>query len=183
MSRKLPAPYLLKIKFFWKIAMRSQFLSMTSKQNYIAWLKLHCWCDSMGQGIQEWTKQNLWKTAFKKFEGISSDHINSNFLKAIFRKFYFFQSWILCSIWPKFLENLAKFTGKHLCREALARAFPCEFFKPFKTPFSENNFGLLILWFIKINLFKTNVPLLQKPFNRPALQFNWLISIFVKNLS
>ena len=22
----------------------------------------------MGQSIQEWTKQNLWKTAFKKFE-------------------------------------------------------------------------------------------------------------------
>ena len=22
----------------------------------------------MGQGIQKWTKQNLWKTAFKKFE-------------------------------------------------------------------------------------------------------------------
>ena len=72
MSRKLAAPYLLKIKFFWKIAMRSQFLSMTSKQNYIAWLKLRCWCDNVGQGIQEWTKQNLWKTAFKKFEGISS---------------------------------------------------------------------------------------------------------------
>ena len=26
----------------------------------------------MGQGIQEWTKQNLWKTAFKKFEAIWS---------------------------------------------------------------------------------------------------------------
>ena len=23
----------------------------------------------MEQSIQEWTKQNLWKTAFKKFEG------------------------------------------------------------------------------------------------------------------
>ena len=22
----------------------------------------------MGQGVQEWTKQNLWKAAFKKFE-------------------------------------------------------------------------------------------------------------------
>ena len=22
----------------------------------------------MGQGIQEWVKENLWKTAFKKFE-------------------------------------------------------------------------------------------------------------------
>ena len=26
----------------------------------------------MGQGIQEWTKQNLWKTFFKKFEVIWS---------------------------------------------------------------------------------------------------------------
>ena len=26
----------------------------------------------MGQGIQEWTKTNLWKTAFKKFEVIWS---------------------------------------------------------------------------------------------------------------
>ena len=24
----------------------------------------------MRQIIQEWTKQNLWKTAFKKFEGV-----------------------------------------------------------------------------------------------------------------
>ena len=28
--------------------------------------------EEMGQNIQEWTKQNLWKTAFKKFEGIWS---------------------------------------------------------------------------------------------------------------
>ena len=26
----------------------------------------------MGQSIQEWAKSNLWKTAFKKFEGIWS---------------------------------------------------------------------------------------------------------------
>ena len=26
----------------------------------------------MGQGIQEWTKSNLWKTAFKKIEAIWS---------------------------------------------------------------------------------------------------------------
>ena len=30
---------------------------------------------SMGQSIQEWTKQNLWKTAFKKFEVISLPRI------------------------------------------------------------------------------------------------------------
>ena len=35
----------------------------------------------LGQNIQEWTKQNFWKTAFKKFEV-------SNFLKAVFHKFY-----------------------------------------------------------------------------------------------
>ena len=27
----------------------------------------------LGQSIQEWTKLNLWKTAFKKFEVIQSD--------------------------------------------------------------------------------------------------------------
>ena len=45
----------------------------------------------MRQSIQQWTKQNLWKTSFKKFEVIWSagtDHITSEFLKAVFRKFY-----------------------------------------------------------------------------------------------
>ena len=40
---------------------------------------------------QEWTNQHLWKTASKKFEVIwspSSYHITSNFLKAVFHKFY-----------------------------------------------------------------------------------------------
>ena len=41
----------------------------------------------MGQGIQEWTKKNLWKTAFKKFEVIWSA-FNSNFLKVVFHNFY-----------------------------------------------------------------------------------------------
>ena len=44
----------------------------------------------MGQHIQELTKQNLWKTAFKKFEMIWSpeaDHTTSNFLKTVFHKF------------------------------------------------------------------------------------------------
>ena len=35
--------------------------------NEIAWVKL-----KMGQGIEEWTKKNLWKTAFKRFEVIWS---------------------------------------------------------------------------------------------------------------
>ena len=44
------------------------------------------------QCIQEWTKQNLWKTAFKKSEGVWSavskaDRTPSNFLKAVFHKF------------------------------------------------------------------------------------------------
>ena len=42
----------------------------------------------MEQSIQECTKLNFWKTAFKKFEGIWS----SDFLKAVFRKFYFVHS-------------------------------------------------------------------------------------------
>ena len=37
----------------------------------------------MGQRTQEWTKQNLWKTAFKNFEVIQS----------VFYKFYLVHSW------------------------------------------------------------------------------------------
>ena len=33
----------------------------------------------MGQSIQEWTKLNLWKTAFKKFEGIRFAQAYSRF--------------------------------------------------------------------------------------------------------
>ena len=35
----------------------------------------------------------MWKTAFKKFE---ADHVPSNFLKAVFHKFYLVHSWIFC---------------------------------------------------------------------------------------
>ena len=42
----------------------------------------HSW--HLGQSIQEWTKSNLWKTAFEKSERICP----SNFLKAVFLKFY-----------------------------------------------------------------------------------------------
>ena len=46
----------------------------------------------MRQSIQEWTKLNFLNTAFKKFEGYGSAssilHIPSNFLKAVFQKFY-----------------------------------------------------------------------------------------------
>ena len=53
------------------------------------------------RSIQEWTKLNLWKTAFIKFEGTWSawaDHTPSNFLKTVFHKFYLVHSWILCLI-------------------------------------------------------------------------------------
>ena len=42
--------------------------------------------DHLGQSIQEWTKWNLWNTAFKKFEVIWSS----------FYKFHLIHSWILC---------------------------------------------------------------------------------------
>ena len=47
--------------------------------------------DYVGQSIQEWTTWYLWKTAFKKFEVVSSayaDHITSQFLKAVFHRFH-----------------------------------------------------------------------------------------------
>ena len=61
----------------------------------------------LSPSFQEWTKQNLWKTAFEKFE----EHIPSNFLKAVFHKFYLVHSWILCPIYnpAKYLKsNLPK---------------------------------------------------------------------------
>ena len=39
----------------------------------------------MGQGIKEWTKQNLWKTAFKKLEVISSVLYSINFSWSILK--------------------------------------------------------------------------------------------------
>ena len=56
----------------------------------------------MGQGIQEWAKQNLW-TAFKKFAeyGLPKQTISLisyiNYLKTVFHKFYLVHSWIP---WP-----------------------------------------------------------------------------------
>ena len=44
----------------------------------------------MGQSIQQRAKQDLWKTGFKKIEVIwsaESDHITSNFLKAVLTHF------------------------------------------------------------------------------------------------
>ena len=49
----------------------------------------------MGQSIEEETKQNLWKTAFKKFEGVWSAK-PANFSKAVFQKFYLVHFSILC---------------------------------------------------------------------------------------
>ena len=46
--------------------------------------------EKMGQGIQEWTKQNLWMTAFKKLA--KAGHITLNYLKAVFHKCYLVHS-------------------------------------------------------------------------------------------
>ena len=40
----------------------------------------------MGQSIQEWTRENLWKTAFKKFEGV-----RQTIPLQIFSSFFFFK--------------------------------------------------------------------------------------------
>ena len=60
----------------------------------------------MGQNIQKWTKKNLWKTAFKKFDfGMLpmpkwvTDHIPLNFLKAVSHKYYLLYSWKFCPIY------------------------------------------------------------------------------------
>ena len=60
----------------------------------------------MGQSIQKWTKQNLWKTAFKKSEMLwpaEENHINSIFLKTAFPNF-------------KFVHQLNNLSFKHMCQ-------------------------------------------------------------------
>ena len=47
--------------------------------------------EKIGQGIQEWTKQNLWTTAFKK-KLAKAGHMTLNYLKAVFHKFYLIHS-------------------------------------------------------------------------------------------
>ena len=56
----------------------------------------------MGQIFQEWTKQNLRKTGFKKLEGygLLKQTISLQiFLNTVFHKFYLVHSWIIC---PKY---------------------------------------------------------------------------------
>ena len=71
--------------------------------NYTFWMFTEL---LVGQSIQEWTKWILWKTGFKRFEGIA-DHIPSNILKVVFQKnvlspllntlsLYVFQFFVLC---------------------------------------------------------------------------------------
>ena len=54
----------------------------------------------MWQSIQEWTKWNLWKTAFKQSLTLPL----KKFLKAVFHKFYLVTSWILC---PKSISQFS----------------------------------------------------------------------------
>ena len=52
----------------------------------------------MRQSVQEWTQQNLWKTAFKKFEMISPAS-SANFAWSILD--YFAQNSVDTSCWEK----------------------------------------------------------------------------------
>ena len=77
------------------------------------WVKLsNLWCSDylkvhlrvkklnleyLGQSIQEWTKENLWKTAFKNLQ--FSNFKAFKFLKGCLQQiFYLVHSWILCPI-------------------------------------------------------------------------------------
>ena len=53
----------------------------------------------IGQGIQEWTKKSSEKQALKnlKWYGLLRQTITTNFLKAVFHRFYLVHSWIP---WP-----------------------------------------------------------------------------------
>ena len=57
------------------------------------WHWWRCWSlyYQMRQSIQKWTKWNLRKKVFKNFEviwSVKTDYITSNFLKAVFHRFY-----------------------------------------------------------------------------------------------
>ena len=57
------------------------------KSDILFWSKLNnnfgLSCSYLGQSIQEWTKRNLWKTAFKKFEVQISLQILESFFSCI----------------------------------------------------------------------------------------------------
>ena len=50
-----------------------------------------------------------------------------------------------CSMKKGALRNFANFTGKHLCQSLWLRWFPVDFEKFFRTPFSQNTSGRLLL--------------------------------------
>ena len=67
------------------------------------WLWTRSWIDPhkyLRQSIQEWTKYNLWETAFKKFEGVRpalSRPYHFNFFKGYLPQiWHLVHSWILC---------------------------------------------------------------------------------------
>ena len=59
---------------FFKWIFQEMFIKSALGTNQLwGWFpKILVWQYQMGQSIQEWTKQNLWKTAFKKSEGLCS---------------------------------------------------------------------------------------------------------------
>ena len=88
--------------------------------------------DNIGQGIQEWTKQTFWKTAFKKFE-----------VMAVFHKFYLVDSWIP---WPIFnskrrMKQPLNSSYIHVKKYSEVNYLGCVSFKPFST-----NFPILYPW-------------------------------------
>ena len=54
-----------------------------------------------------------------------------------------------CSVRKGFLRNFTKFRGKHLRQSLWHRCFPMNFVKFLRTPFSQNNYWRLLLWFVR----------------------------------
>ena len=52
---------------------------VTQRLNHYATTQVRSSLQHMGQGIQEWSKQNLWNTAFKNLKWYGLLHITSNF--------------------------------------------------------------------------------------------------------
>ena len=105
---------LTQIKSFQRYNISPTLFYGAIKPKYNRFLRCFIWClpkcskynDHLGQSIQDWTKYNLWKTVFKKIEGIWSaeaDHSPSIFLKAVFHKFYLVHSWTLCPIYTNLI--------------------------------------------------------------------------------
>ena len=78
--------YLVDIVFVMIVLFYHNCITLLSSQSLVSNSQFY-----LGQSIQDWTKENFWKAAFKKLKGYGlpkAGRTPSNFLKAVYQKFY-----------------------------------------------------------------------------------------------